>query len=407
MWIASVILLTLVLWTLNERWRRVCRRLRETNLDQQAKLHALASQFDHALARQKAQLEAFFDSMVEGVLVLDSNQVVSRTNPALRQIFQIDAGTDGLSLMELLRRHELLELVRQVESCGKACGIDLEWEMPQPRFLRANAIPFRDPMGVSNEVIIVFHDLTRVKQLENLRQDFVANVSHELRTPLSMIKGYVETLQDGAKDDPAALARFLDIIQKHADRLAFLIEDLLTLSRLESGRMQMNFKNLELRGEVQRVVRDLTDRAAQRKIILIDTLPAGIQIKADPGRLGQILVNLLDNAIKYGHPGGRVEVGGGTIHHGLVELFIRDNGPGIPADSLSRVFERFYRVDRSRSRDQGGTGLGLAIVKHLVQSHGGRVWLESELGKGCCFHFTLPAFVQTTAADLPPPATQS
>ncbi len=392
MWIALTIILAaaILLWTLEERWRRRCRLLQEENTAQQAKLDALAHQFEHAIAHQKAQLEAFFDSMVEGVLVLDSEQTVRRINPALRQIFQINGEAEGLSLMEILRRHELLDLVRRVENEGKGGGIDLEWEIPQPRFLRANAIPFHDPLGISNDVIVIFHDLTRVKQLESIRQDFVANVSHELRTPLSMIKGYVETLQDGAKNDPVSLARFLNIIQKHADRLAFLIEDLLTLSRLDSGRMQLNFQNLEIHDEVERVVRDLTDRAAQRKIALINALPAGIQIKADPERLSQILVNLLDNAIKYGRPEGRVEVGGGMVQDGLVELFVRDNGPGIPAESVSRVFERFYRVDRARSRDQGGTGLGLAIVKHLVQSHGGKVWLESTLGKGCCFHFTLP-----------------
>jgi two-component system phosphate regulon sensor histidine kinase PhoR len=398
MWIALTIFLAVALLALNERWRRRCRRLQETSTAQQEKLDVLAHEFEHGIAHQKAQLEVFFDSMVEGVLVLDSRQTVRRINPALHQIFQIHGDVKGLSLMEVLRRHELLDLVRRVEREGKSAGIDLEWEIPQPRYLRANAIPFHDPVENSNDVIIVFHDLTRVKQLETIRQDFVANVSHELRTPLSMIKGYVETLQDGAKNDPVSLTRFLDIIQKHADRLAFLIEDLLTLSRLDSGRMQLSFQNLDLRGEVERVVHDLADRAAQRKVTLLNTLPPGILVKADPERLSQILVNLLDNAIKYGRAEGRVEVGGGSVKDGLMELFVRDNGPGIPVESIDRVFERFYRVDRARSRDQGGTGLGLAIVKHLVQSHGGKVWLESEPGKGCCFHFTLP---RAAAAEAP------
>lgn len=402
MWIALTILLTAALLALNERWRRVCARLRETNSDQQIRLTALEDQFDHAIAHQKARLEAFFESMVEGVLVLDSKQTVRRINPALRHIFEINGNPEGLSLMEVLRRHELLDLVRKVGSEATACGIDLEWELPKPRFLRANAIPFPDPLGIADEVIVVFHDLTRVKQLENIRQDFVANVSHELRTPLSMIKGYVETLQDGARNDPAALARFLDIIEKHAGRLAFLIEDLLTLSRLESGRLQMKFQNLELRSEVERVELDLADRAAQRKTTFTNEIPPDLDIKADPERLSQILVNLLDNAIKYGRAEGRVQVGCAAARDGMVEVFVRDNGPGIPAESVSRVFERFYRVDRSRSRDQGGTGLGLAIVKHLVQSHGGKVWLESEPGKGCCFRFTLP--LADEAENAPPPA---
>lgn len=404
MWIALTIFLMAALLALNERWRRVCVQLRETNADQQVRLTALEDQFDHAIAHQKAHLEAFFDSMVEGVLVLDSKQIVRRINPALRQIFEINGEPEGLSLMEVLRRHELLDLVRKVGSEGTACGLDLEWELPKPRYLRANAIPFPDPLGIADEVIVVFHDLTRVKQLENIRQDFVANVSHELRTPLSMIKGYVETLQDGAKNDPSALTRFLDIIEKHAGRLAFLIEDLLTLSRLESGRMQMKFQNLELRSEVERVELDLTDRAAQRKTSFTNEIPPDLDIKADPERLSQILVNLLDNAIKYGRAEGQIQVGCGAVKDGMVEVFVRDNGPGIPAESVSRVFERFYRVDRSRSRDQGGTGLGLAIVKHLVQSHGGKVWLESEPGKGCCFRFTLPLAAE---AENPPPPSPS
>jgi two-component system phosphate regulon sensor histidine kinase PhoR len=247
-----------------------------------------------------------------------------------------------------------------------------------------------DRDGVQSGAILVFHDLTRVRQLENTRQEFVANVSHELRTPLSLIKGYVETLIDGAKDDPEVATRFLQTIEKHTDRLTYLIEDLLTISRLESGQVVMNVQSFELRPVVQRVFDDLHARAVEKQARLVNAIPEGLKLRADADRLQQVFFNLVDNAIKYGPAGGRVEVGARSRDDGTVEVWVRDNGPGIPAEAKERVFERFYRLDRARSRDQGGTGLGLAIVKHIVQSHHGEVWVESELEKGATFHFTLP-----------------
>jgi two-component system phosphate regulon sensor histidine kinase PhoR len=247
-----------------------------------------------------------------------------------------------------------------------------------------------DRAGTQRGSILVFHDLTRLKQLESTRQEFVANVSHELRTPLSLIKGFVETLLDGAKNDPELSTRFLHTIEKHTDRLTYLIEDLLTISRLESGQIVMNRHEVGLQEEVAQVIDDLQARAADKNTSLRNEIPADLQARADTDRLQQVLFNLVENAIKYGRTEGTVTIGGKVNEDSKAELWVKDDGPGIPPESKERIFERFYRVDRARSRETGGTGLGLAIVKHIVQAHGGEVWVKSELGQGATFFFTLP-----------------
>jgi two-component system phosphate regulon sensor histidine kinase PhoR len=216
----------------------------------------------------------------------------------------------------------------------------------------------------------------------------VANVSHELRTPLSLIKGYVETLLDGAKDNPEVQIKFLQTIQRNAERLQFLIEDLLTISELESGRLQMNLQPIKLQPLVERVLEDHKSQANAKKVALANGVP-DLVVEADAERLQQVLGNLISNAIKYGRSEGRVEVSARKTDE-AIELCVQDDGPGIPHEALERVFERFYRIDKARSRDAGGTGLGLSIVKHIVQGHGGSVWAKSELGKGTEFYFTIP-----------------
>ena len=257
------------------------------------------------------------------------------------------------------------------------------------RWLRVNAAVISNSAGAREGTILVFHDLTRLKQLERTREDFVANVSHELRTPLSLIKGYVETLLDGARDNPEVAERFLKIIERNAERLDLLIQDLLTISALESGRMELNLQPVALRALAEKVFADLQAKAKNKDVSLINDLPE-LTANADVNRLEQVLANLVDNAIKYGRAQGSVKVSGQKVADGKVEIFVQDDGPGIPPESLDRVFERFYRVDKARSRDQGGTGLGLSIVKHIVHSHGGEVWAKSEPGKGATFFFTLP-----------------
>jgi two-component system phosphate regulon sensor histidine kinase PhoR len=292
--------------------------------------------------------------------------------------------------MEALRLHELAELVERVETKGQVFDYELKLPELSERWLQVNAAVITNSAGEREGTILVFHDLTRLKQLERTREEFVANVSHELRTPLSLIKGYVETLLDGARNNPEVADRFLKIIERNTQRLDLLIQDLLTISALEAGRMKLNPHPVALHPLVEKVFSDLKPPADNKNITLINQLPE-ITATADVNRLEQVLANLVDNAIKYGRTQGHVTVGGKKRDDGKIEIFAQDDGPGIPTEALDRIFERFYRVDKARSREQGGTGLGLSIVKHIVQAHGGEVWVKSELGKGATFFFTLPA----------------
>jgi len=326
--------------------------------------------------------------MIEGLLLLDENGRIQLANRAFANLFDVTADVRGKTVMEVLRLHELAGLIENVAAEKQVLVHELKLGGLSERWLQVNAAAIFDAAGNKQGTILVFHDLTRLKQLERTREEFVANVSHELRTPLSLIKGYVETLLDGAKDKPAVASKFLQTIARNSERLQFLIEDLLTISELESGRLRMSLQTVALRPLVEKVVEDFKSRAQSRKVTLINNVPDLIA-RADSDRLQQVLGNLVDNAIKYGRSEGRVEITGQAADGGAIELCVQDDGPGIPAEALERVFERFYRVDKARSREQGGTGLGLAIVKHIVQSHGGRVWAKSEPGRGAAFYFTL------------------
>jgi two-component system phosphate regulon sensor histidine kinase PhoR len=250
------------------------------------------------------------------------------------------------------------------------------------------------PLGlgpVTGGVLLVLHDVTELRRLERVRSEFVANVSHELRTPLTCIKGYLETLLDGALDDRAHARRFLEVAGTHAERLDRLIDDLLELSNIESGRVTLVPKRLDLGEVVAGVAAMFERRTGQSHQTLERTVPVGLSVQADRDRLVQILVNLVDNAVKFTPEGGRIGIEAGPAGDGRVEIRVSDTGIGIPSTDLPRITERFYRVDKDRSREVGGTGLGLAITKHLVQAHGGELHVESALGQGTTVTFTLPA----------------
>lgn len=367
-------------------WRAKFRRARELA----AREIELLQQSRHQDAlQQQNQQQAIYNSMVEGLLLLDESGRIQLANRAFARLFGVPGGVAGKTLLEVLRFHELAELVAQL-------GPDQPWGSRELQVggaaelrLQVSAAAVLGGDGQRHGTILVFHDVTRLKQLERTREEFVANVSHELRTPLSHIRGYVETLLGGAKDDPEVATRFLQTIERNAGRLQSLIEDLLTISELESGRVTLNLQTVSLRAVIEKVREDFKARAAVKTIALSSEV-ADLPVRADIGRLEQVVSNLVDNAIKYGRSGGRVVMGGRATGDGQTEVFVQDDGPGLPAEALERVFERFYRVDKARSREQGGTGLGLSIVKHIVQSHGGKVWATSAPGRGATFFFTLP-----------------
>ena len=388
----ALILLIATVVALAAAWGRE-RLLRNTDAEKNRRdVAEQRSRRDSELKEQSQRTAALFDRMVEGLIVIDGGGRIRLANRAARTLFNFDGQASGRTILEATRNHEVAAVVarldRELEVLGHELRID---SMESPRFLQINALALRDAAGANDGAIIVFHDLTRLRQLEGVRQEFVANVSHELRTPLSLIKSAAETLLDGAKDDPAALGRFLQIIDKHANRLALLIDDLLLLSTLDSGGLRLDRQPLDLKSTVQDAIDDLQPRALARDATLVNRVPGSLVALADSDRIRQVISNLVDNAIKYGRVAGTTVVEGCTLPDGRIELTVVDDGPGIPKEAQLRIFERFYRVDKARSREQGGTGLGLAIVKHVVQAHGGEVRIESEPGSGAKFILNLPA----------------
>jgi two-component system phosphate regulon sensor histidine kinase PhoR len=267
------------------------------------------------------------------------------------------------------------------------------------RHVAVSVSPIPDASGHPFGFVVVFHDITELKKLETMRRDFVANVSHELRTPLTAIRGYAETLLAGALEDRSRARQFLSVIDRHSERLSRLIDDLLTLSDLELGKTALKREAVYLENLVDEVFEILRERAERSKIALVRDIPPSLPlILGDPDRLQQVLINLTDNAIKYSAEGGTVRISAAAIDGPAVEVEVTDYGIGIPTTDLPRLTERFYRVDKARSRELGGTGLGLAIVKHIVQAHGGRLEIVSQVGVGTTVRFSVPGWSRDRAA---------
>lgn len=354
-------------------------------------MNDMASRLDaqmEGLAEEKNRLDAILRGMGEGLLVADREGMITLVNPAFQDFFAVAKDPTGLPLIDISRHPALHETFRAVLATGSEQVTEFSMAGEPEKILLTHWVPLRED-GAMAGVVAVFHDISELKRLERIRKDFVANVSHELRTPVTVIKGYTETLLAGAMaQDPDAALRFVTIIQNHADRLATLIGDLLTLSELESSDYALQLSPVSLEEVIRHCCSLLESRAVGKQIAMDCGVSNGLTVLADRGRLEQVLVNLLDNAVKYTPAGGRVSVNA-VVTDGVVQIAVADTGQGIPPQSLPRIFERFYRVDGARSREEGGTGLGLAIVKHIVQLHGGTISVESIPGQKTTFWFTL------------------
>ncbi|MEN9840724.1 MAG: hypothetical protein RL376_524 [Verrucomicrobiota bacterium] len=357
---------------------------------------------DRQHSGQLTQLEATLGSLQEAVLVIDANNYVLLANQAFHAIFPKAGRILGERLELAMHSDIFLRYVEALRDGRAQSRQEIEFVETQGSTwveVTGSVVGAWDG-GKTSVRLFVLHDITRQKRLENLRKDFVANVSHELRTPLSVIKGYVETLVDAGDEMPGDdRRRFLNTIQRHTDRLNSLLEDLLALSRLESAQPGLARERVDLAQLVAVSLEDFRARpAAEGHRFSLAVEPAVPAIFADPLKLGQVLDNLVSNALKYTPRGSRIELSVRIASSDTVEVAVRDNGPGIPAEDLPHIFERFYRVDKGRSREKGGTGLGLSIVKHIVQLHGGRVWAESRVGEGTSFIITLPLYHSTATA---------
>lgn len=355
------------------------------------------------LSEDRAQLLAMLTAMVEGVMVLDVRGVILQVNPALERIFLLSgAETRGRSYWDVIRHQELGDLVSQVLTTHSGTGGEITL-IPAGRQLHVEA-SFTGSLRENEAcVVLVFHDITELRRLEKVRKDFVANVSHELRTPLTSIKGYVEALLDGGKDSPDTAARFLDIILKQSNRLNLLLDDLLQLSQIESGQVALKREPVDLCALLERTAAFIKPLADKKQHMVTLALPRTLpRVIGDEERLAQVFTNLLDNAVKYTPDQGSIRIEGRVGERAfpegrpqqVVEIIVADSGIGIPAGDRPRVFERFYRVDKARSRELGGTGLGLAIARHIIEGHGGQVWVEGNQPRGSRFIVRLPLDVE-------------
>jgi two-component system, OmpR family, phosphate regulon sensor histidine kinase PhoR len=357
-----------------------------------------------SLSGERNRSSAILRSMVEGVAVIDAQERIVFSNRAFSEILNLDpAVIEGRPVIEVARNSDLLGLIRRALNGEEGLQTDIAMGIVQQRTFSITATPVQAlESGVAGSAaavpvpekpsgaVVVLHDVTELRRLERVRQDFVANVSHEFKTPLTAIQGFAETLLAGAMEDSRSNRRFLEIIRDHAVRLARLTDDLLKLARIEAGKLEVEFFPVQLMEVIERAAETTLLKASRRQIALEVDVPPGLpMVRGDASLLRDVLQNLVDNAIQYTPEGGRIKV---SASHGTREVVVcvADTGIGIPLADQERIFERFYRVDAARSREAGGTGLGLSIAKHIVEAHGGRLWVESEVGRGSKFFFSVP-----------------
>jgi two-component system phosphate regulon sensor histidine kinase PhoR len=358
-----------------------------------------------SLRSERDRLGTILDSMVEGVLVTNAEGRLVVTNRALREMFlRTQDQLIGRAPIEALRVVELHEAIEEAASEGRRTAVEFTVEGVRPRTIAASVAPLTGPTGAREGCVAVLSDVTELRRLEGLRREFVANVSHELRTPVAAVRAAVETLQDGAIEDPKFAKEFVAIIERHADRLRRLVEDLLELSRIEAKELKLQPEHLSIREQCEHIVELFSLAAKSKKSELsLDVAHEAGKVFVDRRGLEHVLGNLLDNAIKYAGECARITVRARPLDERYLRVTVEDTGPGIDARHLPRLFERFYRVDTGRSRQLGGTGLGLAIVKHMAEAMGAKVSVESEVGRGTRFHVDLPRESPRRTSTRPPP----
>ncbi len=386
-------------------------RQRDELADLAGALNETAASMDRtirSLSGERNRSSAILRSMVEGVAVVDARERLVFSNRAFSEILSLDdAAIEGRPLIEAIRNSELLSLIRRALNGEEGLRSDIAMGIVQQRSFSVTATPIQaldsasanrpatnlanapQPEGQPSGAVVVLHDVTELRRLERVRQDFVANVSHEFKTPLTAIQGFAETLLSGALEDPRNNRRFLEIIRDHATRLASLTDDLLKLARIEAGKLEVEFVPVNILELVEQCAETALLKASRKQIAFETDVPSALPaIRGDAGLLREVLQNLLDNAIQYTAQAGRIRVSVAVNGREAV-IAVSDTGVGIPLADQERIFERFYRVDAARSREAGGTGLGLSIAKHIVEAHGGRLWVESEIGRGSKFSFSV------------------
>jgi two-component system, OmpR family, phosphate regulon sensor histidine kinase PhoR len=357
-----------------------------------------------SLSGERNRSSAILRSMVEGVAVVDTRERLIFFNRAFAGILNLDGEkSEGRPLIEVIRNSQLLAVIRKALHGEEGLQVDIAMGFVQQRSFSVTATPVnpldsaaarvnpgKPESAKASGAVVVLHDVTELRRLERVRQDFVANVSHEFKTPLTAIQGFAETLLAGAIDDPTNNRRFLEIIREHAARLARLTDDLMKLARIEAGKLEVQFSPANLADVAEGCEETALMKANRKQIAFEMNVPATLPlVRGDANLLHEVLQNLLDNAVQYTHPGGKITVTAQPRERDVV-VAVADTGIGIPLADQERIFERFYRVDAARSREAGGTGLGLSIAKHIVESHGGRIWVESEIGAGSKFSFSIP-----------------
>ncbi len=349
-------------------------------------------QLDQQIAGRESGTQTILGAMHDGLLVVDVGRHITLMNRTFENLFELRDGAVGAPLLESVRHATLDRLIAETLRTGKPMQSELMLtdSKTNERHVEVSAVPMKDDADVTTGAVVLFHDITELKRIDQIRRDFVANVSHELRTPLSILRGYIETLLDNPKIPGEELARILQIMERHSKRLGLLVDDLLSLAQLESSSANLEIGEVHLRELFDNVIRDWKQGLATKNLtVIVDLAPDMPPIRADETRLQEVLYNLLENAVKYSPENGEIRLQAARRGSEIV-VSVSDNGIGISKGDLPRIFERFYRADKARGRELGGTGLGLAIVKHIVQLHGGRAEAESEPGQGTTVRVFLP-----------------